>query len=106
MAACALRRAGVLIVVVAALAGCASQDPRVSLLQTCDAYAAALRSTAAAAARGRLTDEQVRTVNEIRHSLNPICEQPPATNAAAAVVLDSVQQGLETLVFYQHQPGA
>jgi len=82
------------------VAGCASADPRMALLKSCDAYASTLSAVSAGAARGRLNEEQIQSVQEIRQIVNPICGSPPSAMDSSELALSTVQSGLEQLVFY------
>lgn len=88
------------------LVGCVATTPQSALLQSCEAYVAALQAVSAAAVRGRLSSEQVRSVGEITMMLNPVCERPPGAGDSAAVILGSVRKGLQTLLLYTATSGA
>lgn len=91
---------GMVVAVMGVVAGCASGDPRMSLLKSCDAYASTLSAVSAAAARGRLEADQIQSVEEIRQIVNPICGSPPTAMDSSELALNTVQSGLEQLVFY------
>jgi hypothetical protein len=86
-------------------AACTTGSSRVVLLQSCETYAAALTTAAAASARGKLDDRDVRSIEEIRRIVNPICSQPPASEDTAGMALGTVQGGLERLIFLNGKTG-
>lgn len=91
-----MRRYTAVGVVALLLVGCTSQNAERNLLVACQGYASTLTTLAALRGSGKLTDEQVDTVNSLRPSLNAICEQDEYDDPKAA--LDIVQDGMFVLI--------
>ena len=78
------------------LAACAA-DPAIRQVQTlavsCEAYGSALRSLAAYARAGQLSNQQISTVNGIVTVVSPICRADPAslTNLSGALAAIEAQ---------------
>lgn len=69
-----------------ALAAC--QSPEVALLNSCTTAGGAVNMLTGMKAQGRLTTEQIETVNTVVDTLDPICgaAEVPSVDAALAIV--------------------
>jgi len=65
---------GIALALSACAGGGQSLTPRQQLLATCDAYSSTLTTLASLRASGKLTEDQIQSVNNARRVLNPICQ--------------------------------
>ena len=101
-------------VVALALSGCSLTGGAVSerqavynnLSDACQAYASALRVTAVANAGGKLSAEQVLTVDTARAVINPVCDGPaPIDPLAISIALSTIQTSLYEIVLLSNEVG-
>lgn len=73
-------------------------DPRVSVIQGCNAYGSSLSILAAARAQGRLTDGQIDAVNQtLPVALSTCGADTPPPDAQASI--DLINATLERIIF-------
>lgn len=85
---------------VSGLAACATPAPAPETIVTeaCNVYGRSLSVLAVARIQGRLTPEQIATVNQSNSIVVPLCTAPTPP-AGAATVIESVNRTLEAMIF-------
>jgi hypothetical protein len=58
---------------------------------SCQGYATSLRTLAALRRNGRLSEDQIRTVDDVRPVLNTACAQPPSDATAETIVTQTAR---------------
>ena len=74
------------IVAVFLLTACATYDPRLALIDTCEGWATALDNMAVRINAGQMTLEQINTVDEWRPILNSLCQNPDGVDDPASAI--------------------
>jgi len=97
-----VRSAAVLLVAAGMLSACGyfgSQAPEKSLIAACDAYGTSLDALTGFRAAGRLSAEQVATVDAIRPEANALCSgNLPADEASAVAKVDAAAARLTAVL--------